>query len=1058
MSDPILDDEELLARCLERLPSLGLGAIEEVCGEDIERRARLRARLAALERLGLVSERDPGTAPAAIGPYRVVEFLGQGGMGEVYLGVDDKTGGDQAGGDRAGGNRAGGLSGRKVAIKIGHVPLSALVSGASAQRSRARFEREIRAVAELEHEGIVAIHDVGESHGRPYFAMEFVEGATLARIIDELRERHLGFDQLSARVLRDIVDAVSRHDGDRPDHPVEGAIWRTTYVETVCRWVVEIAEALAHAHSHSIVHRDVKPANVMIARDGRAKLFDLGLASMADQPALTRTGDLAGSPFYMSPEQITGPPKRIDHRTDVYSLGVTLYELLTLRRPFEGPTSAQVFRQIVNREPPLLRKLNPLVPRDLETICLTALEKDPDRRYPSMDEFAADVKRLLALQPVRAKPAGTARRTWRFARRNPALSTALILGGLVLVGLPIGLLWANSAIRTEERRAAREAYLKSKVTEFLVDQFELTDAERESEREKGATISARELLDRGVEGLEGAFEDDPLVRAELYAATGTVYRNLGLHERAIPLLDRALAIRQSSSENDPRALASLLNELAGAHLSAGHPETAARLCERGLALLAGSPGPPGLDVAKLRRTLAEAAGLLGDHAEVARSLDAALDALRGVEARGADTADVLERLGVVAMERGDPASARTRLAEALAIRKEAWSPDVVAIARVLEALAHADEALGEREKAHAERGEAARYGVAWSKVTRVDRLPFVVGRETKPDYEKSFQSGITALQSRELDRAIAAFARCLEIDPSRPVPAYNIACGYALSGDLERGIEWLARAADMGFDVAEYRLRVAESDPEIASLRSDPRGAAILDRMRLHAERVRAFARSPAIVLSKAARRGEPGALLVVLHAEGRTPSDVLAGPWAALAEALDAALLAPCGSIPTLFEPEQGMTWFEDPGDLEKKPLEVERDVEDAVRTFLSRHEVDRGRIWIGGEGLGAMVAFDVALRAPGLYKGALLVGGPIHPDTPPDRARRAASLGLRTAYVVGPGVPGCPLDSAELGERVGRWLSQCGFVDARIVRPREGESTDRVSPLRSVLESWGE
>jgi len=1034
------DDEQLLSRCIELLPAVGAAALEEVCGGDPERLARLRTRLASLERLGLVSERDPSAVPGAIGPYRIVGFLGQGGMGEVYLGIDDRA------------QESGRVNGRKVAIKIAYAPLAARAAGEAGARSRARFEREIRAVAELEHEGIVAIQGVGEFEGRPYFAMEFVEGATLARITEELRERRLGYEELSGDVLAEIVAGVRSTDAR--------ARWGKTYVETVCRWVIEIAEALAHAHAHAIVHRDVKPANVMIRRDGRAKLFDLGLASMSGEPALTRTGDLAGSPFYMSPEQVSGDAKMVDRRTDVYSLGVTLYELLLLRRPFEGPTSAQVFRQIASMEPPLLRKLNPLVPRDLETICLTALEKDPARRYPSMEEFAADLRRLLALQPIRAKPAGNARRTWRFARRNPALSSAILLGGLVLVGLPIGLFWANTAIREEERRAAREAYLKSKVTEFLVDQFELTEAERE----QGATISARELLDRGVEGLDGAFEEDPLVRAELFAATGRVYRNLGLHERAVPLLDRALAIRQSQSEEDPSAVARLLGELAGAHLSAGDPETAARLCARGLALLEGverrREGRE-IDAASLHRTRADAAELVGDHAQVSRSLALALEALRQVDSRDQETAEVLERLGVVAVERGDRAAALPRFQEALAIRKGAWSPDVGAIARLLEEVARTEEALGDGARALAARAEAARYGLAAAPparpAARIDRLPFVLGGEARVEYDQSFQAGITALQSRELARAVAAFTRCLEIEPGRPVPAYNIACGHALSGDVERGIEWLGRAAELGFGVPAYRLQVAATDPEIANLRADPRGAAILERMRDHAERVRAFVASPAAVLSPAARRGEPGGLLVVLHAEGESPAEVAKGAWAALAEDLGASLLAPSGSVPTHAEPEQGMTWFEDASDLAEKPLEVERDVEVAVRAFLARHAVDRGRIWIGGEGLGAMVAFDVALRAPGLYKAALLVGGPIHPDTAPERARRAASLGLRTAYVVDPGAAGPDLEASELGGRVERWLRSCGFVDPRILSGGAGGHAERVRPLRSVLESWG-
>jgi serine/threonine protein kinase/predicted esterase len=1049
------DDESLLARCLERLPAIGPSAVDEVCGDDAPRKARLRARIEHLERLGLVAGGASDAGPASVGPYRIVDFLGQGGMGEVYLGVHETLG-------------------RRAAIKIGRVPVLARgrVEDAALARSRARFEREIRAAASLQHDGIVAIHDLGESDGRPWFAMEFVEGRTLARILDELRERRVAHEELSVDLLREIVAG----EGADPRADVDAqSSWGTTYVETVCRWVIQVAEALGHAHAHAIVHRDVKPANVMIRPDGRAKLFDLGLASMAEEPTLTRTGDLTGSPFYMSPEQVSGSGRDVDRRTDVYSLGVTLYELLTLHRPFEGPTSAQIFRQIVGKEPPLPRRWNPSIPRDLETICMAALEKNPARRYPTAEELAADLARFLAFRPVRAKPAGPARRASRFVRRNPGTSSALILGALVLVGLPIGLLWANAAVRAEERRAAREAFLKSKVTDFLVDQFELT----ETEREKGSTISARELLDRAVDGLEGAFEEDPVVRAELYAAAGRVYRNLGLYDRAIPLLDRALAVRRSTVGQNGLPLAELMNELAGAHLLAGHAETARRLSERGLELVGNARSPV---VAGLRRTLADAAGRMGDHGEEERSLTLALEALREQGApRESDTADVLERLGVVLLDRGDAAGARPRLVDALAIRKGSWAPDVAAIARVLGELARADDALGDAEKAVASREEASKYRVDPGPSRAVDPLPAVLASGPKPEYARSFQAGITALQSGEYDTAIAAFRCCLEIDPARSVPAYNIACGHALAGEVDQGIEWLGRAVDLGFGISPNRLKTAETDPEIASLRADPRGAAILDRMREHGRRVREFARRPAIVLApptgpvaaigaksssasgangSASGTRRPAPLLVVLHDEGSTPQSVVAGAWAGIAHALGASLLAPCGSIPTKVDPEQGMTWYEDPQDLERKPLELEGDLEECVRSFLAHHEVDRDRIWIAGEGVGATVAFDAALRAPGLYKGVLLADGPIHPATPVERARRAASLGMRAGCLVearksagdAAGASGVPVSSVEA---TGRWLAQCGFADPKVVRIGEGE--DRSLALLDVLRGFG-
>jgi serine/threonine protein kinase/predicted esterase len=1029
-------DEEILARCIDRFADLGDSAVDEACAGDPSRAQRLRGRLATLQRLGLVASRGAGGAPASIGRYPILGILGEGGMGAVYLAFDEALR-------------------RNVAIKIGHVPMPAGPAGGASEagsRARARFEREIRAVAKLEHPGIVSIHDVGESEGRPYFTMDLVRGVTLAHIVEELRDRRLGFDQLTVGVLQEIVGArVPPEPGDPApagDAPFGGA----TYVETVCRWTLEIADALAHAHAHAIVHRDVKPANVMVQRDGRTKLFDLGLARLGEEPGLTRSGDLAGSPYYMSPEQVSGPPERVDRRTDVYSLGVTLFELLTLRRPFEGPTSAQVFRQIASREPPLLRRINPLVPRDLETICLAALEKDPDRRYPTVEALAEDLRRFLAFAPIRATPPGALRRAVRFARRNPALASASGLAALVLVGLPVGLLLANAAIRAEQRRAEQEAQLKSRVTEFLVDQFHLS----EEDRDLGATISARELLDRGTEKLEGAFEEDPLVRAELFAATGTVYANLGLYARAIPLLDRAVAIRQSAVGQDPRALADLFEALAAAHLAEGHAETARRLCERGLDLLREAKLARSHESVGLRRTLAEAALASGDAGEAERSLSSALETLRALDASpGEDEAAVLEKLGLVAFERGRLAPARERLAESLAVRRRAWSPEVGLIARGIGELAAVDEALGDRERAESGRRELARLTASSRSSGPAVRLPFDLRPAWEGEYEASFQDGITALQSRELPRAIEAFQRCLELDPTRSVCAYNVACGYALAGDVERGLEWLDRAADAGFGAEASRFQVAATDPEIANLRSLERGEAVLQRMRANGERIRAFAAEPAVRLLPGAADDELRPLLVVLHADGQTKLAVARGEWARVAESAGADLLAPSGALSVAADPEAGMRWLEEPNDLVRRSAECARNVMETVRTFLEDHPVDPDRVWIAGEGAGAMVAFEVALRAPGLFRGVILVDGPIHPDTSPDQARRAASLGLRAAFVLDAGTSATRLDSAALAARVREWLADCGFPEPCVLR--RGEGADGGLALASgILRDW--
>jgi predicted esterase len=222
---------------------------------------------------------------------------------------------------------------------------------------------------------------------------------------------------------------------------------------------------------------------------------------------------------------------------------------------------------------------------------------------------------------------------------------------------------------------------------------------------------------------------------------------------------------------------------------------------------------------------------------------------------------------------------------------------------------------------------------------------------------------------------------------------------------------------------------VAESDPEIAALRADPRGAALLERMRRHSERVRAFAAEPAVHVA-AARGTGPPPLLVVLHADGRTKDDVVRGPWRALADELGAVLLAPSGSITSGAEPEQGLDWFEHARDLLRQPS-CEKSVLAAVRAFAADHDFDGERVWIAGAGQGALVAFDVALRYPGLFRGVVLSDGVPHPETPPARARAGAALGLRVVLAADPAEP------ARLAPIEG-WLGDLGF-DVRVVSEME-------------------
>ncbi len=271
------------------------------------------------------------------------------------------------------------------------VALKMILAGAHASpQDLARFRREAEAVAQLQHPNIVQIHEVGEQDGCPYFSLEFVDGGSLAQRLQE-----------------------------KPQPPC----WAAQLVESLAR-------AVHAAHQHGIVHRDIKPANVLLTVDGVAKIADFGLAKRLEgESAHTRTGSIMGTPGYMAPEQAEAK-KGITPAVDVYALGAILYECLTGRPPFRGPTPLDTVMQVVTDEPAGVRKLQPKCPRDLETVCMKCLEKNPLRRYPSAEALADDLRRFQSGEPVLARRVGKIRRGWRWCRRHShvaGLSVATVL-------------------------------------------------------------------------------------------------------------------------------------------------------------------------------------------------------------------------------------------------------------------------------------------------------------------------------------------------------------------------------------------------------------------------------------------------------------------------------------------------------------------------------------------------------------------------------------------------------------------------------------------------------
>jgi serine/threonine protein kinase/tetratricopeptide (TPR) repeat protein len=367
--------------------------------------------------------------------YEILRELGRGGMGVVY--------------------EARQLSlNRKVALKV----LSGRL-GLTAQAVQ-RFRREAEAAARLHHTNIVPIYATGEHDGQHYYAMELIEGPSLDQVIAKLRQARGDSPPREEAPALTTAYIPATHTPGRASGLTDSSSVGSggAYFDTAARMIADVADALDYAHRQGVIHRDVKPSNLLLGPDGRLSLNDFGLARVLERPGLTVTGEFVGTPAYMSPEQITAGRTPLDHRTDIYSLGATLYELLTLHPPFAGERRDQVLAQILHKEPKAPRQVNPKVPVDLETICLKALEKDPDRRYQTAGAMAEDLRRYVNRFVITARRAGPVQRMVKWVRRRPAVAASL---GLALLAVVAALAFA--CIAYHEYATARAQLLDEKI-------------------------------------------------------------------------------------------------------------------------------------------------------------------------------------------------------------------------------------------------------------------------------------------------------------------------------------------------------------------------------------------------------------------------------------------------------------------------------------------------------------------------------------------------------------------------------------------------------------------
>jgi serine/threonine protein kinase/WD40 repeat protein len=432
------DNSLLLGQLVEeftaRMRAGQMPDLEEYARQHPELAERIRALFPTLLLLEGMAAGKPGAegreattgAPAVDGAvlapgqtfnhYRIERELGRGGMGVVYEAVHLPLG-------------------KRVALKV--LPVFA----AQGPSQLERFLREAQTAAALHHTNIVPVFDIGQAAGLPYYAMQLIAGRGLDQILRQIQADQPEATPSAAAPAPtgpytpgegEEVHAVAQPGaGPVPELVTAARSHSAEFYQQVAELGIQAAEGLAFAHQRGVIHRDIKPSNLLLDDAGVLWITDFGLARRAEDPALTHSGVLVGTPRYMSPEQAEAARRPVDHRTDLYSLGATLYELVARRPAFCGKTPAEVVVQILEREPVAPRRLDPAVPRDLETIILKAMAKRPDDRYPTAAALADDLHRFLDGKPIRARPISMAEKGYRWCRRNPVV--AGLLGALVVV-------------------------------------------------------------------------------------------------------------------------------------------------------------------------------------------------------------------------------------------------------------------------------------------------------------------------------------------------------------------------------------------------------------------------------------------------------------------------------------------------------------------------------------------------------------------------------------------------------------------------------------------------
>jgi eukaryotic-like serine/threonine-protein kinase len=531
---------------------------------------------------------SPGTT-RPLGDYLILRQIGRGGMGVVY--------------------EAKQLSlERRVALKV--LPFAAAMD----PRHLQRFKNEAQAAAHLHHTNIVPIFGVGCERGVHYYAMQFIEGRTLAAVIQQYRRllstgQRAGADSylssaVSAGTGKTESNGSASHSGKAappdlklPEPPIagDGFILSQIHFRTMARFALQAAEALEYAHQMGVVHRDIKPANMLVDPRGNLWITDFGLAHVRTNAGLTMTGDVMGTLRYMSPEQALARRGMIDHRTDIYSLGVTLYELLCLRPAFAGNDRQELMQQIAFNEPCPLQKINPAIPRELETIVLKATEKNANERYATATDLADDLRRFLEDKPIHARRPTLRDRLRKWSRRHRGLVTTMVFACMLLcIGLALStaLIWHQKLLTHQaldekafqERLARQNAYdaieqRRRAVMNFDREAVVMRRVLLELQDRKWSQVGQINDLRRAVAEtvlsfLKGHLQEgsiDPDIQRETgwsYTLMGHVYRAQGDIEKATSYYDKAIVVLDNLVKEYPHVVGNRL-ELALAYHNRG---------------------------------------------------------------------------------------------------------------------------------------------------------------------------------------------------------------------------------------------------------------------------------------------------------------------------------------------------------------------------------------------------------------------------------------------------------------------------------------------------------